>query len=580
MHSLRSRIASPSLVFVTSSSLALALGAYLGAGCTGDGPAPCTGPSCVADGGDGGPATGTFDVSAASGEIVGLAGTVHEVDLVVTRAGYQGPITITAEGLPANVSAPPLTVPAGATSAKLALTLLPAATHGRSSISLLATDGGNVRRELPLTLLVRGAPGALDTSFGTAGRIEIEGLPGGAGFGVQGLAVDTEGRIAVAGMSERSLVAARITDRGAVDGTYGGAGLAVARIRPLPESQNVATGVAAASGGKVLVAGYSAPPALYATARFDLAGTLDTTFDADGYWTSEYTKEPTYDAELAMHAIALQSTGAIVLAGKATENRGGTFVSHAVLVRLTGGGAPDATFPGGAGGGGGFLDMQSAANPDALLASRDQCTAVAVGPDDRILCAGFAEKDLVPGTPVRSLFVTRRLADGSPDTSFGFGGVAVVAYPPTNIVGEADSVHALADGKVVVSAHRGDASRKAVVVRLGNDGRPDVSFGTTGEVVLDPLGDIVSQARSIVDAKGNVVVLAVTGADRDLTLIRLLPTGAVDATFGDAGRAIVKLPAKGSVDNARVTIQADGRIVIGGTVDGGKSQAVVYRLWP
>lgn len=78
----------------------------------------------------------------------------------ITRvAGFSGPVSLSFTGLPQGVVAGPATIPAGQTSAQIALTATLAADYGNRTITLVA-DGGTVRQSANYTLLVFRETGA------------------------------------------------------------------------------------------------------------------------------------------------------------------------------------------------------------------------------------------------------------------------------------------------------------------------------------------------------------------------------------------------------------------------------------
>jgi|GEM_PF-1859358 len=544
----------------SAASLALGLGA---AACTGESAAVCT--TCEAVD------TIGFDIALA-GDVTLLGGSVGEVEVTVTRTGVPGAVVVSAQGLPANVSASTLTIPSGETKGKLALTALPAALHGRHTITIVGADvEAKVRRERPTSLLVRGAPGALDTSYGTGGRAEA--AFGGASVALAGIAVQPDGSVLAAGSAKSDFVVGRFDANGKLDEAYGASGYAVVNHRAEEGTDELARALALAPGGKPVVGGYAvaaAPPNEYQVSRLDAAGRADATFDGDGTWAKPH---PTagWNAEVGAHALAVQDDGKVLVAGFATENRLG-FVRHAIAARLAESGALDASF-----GGTGFIDAQATVNVDIASTSADTCNAVAVAPGGRVVCAGVTE--LTPaggGMPSKHVLVWRALPDGRRDGDFGANGLSLVAYAPNGVDGEARSVHPLPDGSLLVTGERSQGV-KAFALRLDPTGRPDAAFGGTGIVELAPGGGFAGHTRSAADASGRLVLVGTSGPDFDLALARIDASGKLDAAFGDAGSALVKLGTRGTVNNARVAFAPDGRVYVATSLDG--KGVVVFRLW-
>ncbi len=147
--------------------------------------------------------------------------------------------------------------------------------------------------------VVRYAPdGSLDAAFGSGGRA-ITPTRG----DVHDLVVQPDGRIVVAG--ELRLV--RYNPDGSLDTSFSEDGVATTRVRP--------HGVAIQADGMIVVAGSPRQePFTFAVARYDPAGTLDTSFGSEGSATTDF---PGFD-DLA-YDVAIQADGKIVAAGTTSD---------------------------------------------------------------------------------------------------------------------------------------------------------------------------------------------------------------------------------------------------------------------
>jgi uncharacterized delta-60 repeat protein len=164
--------------------------------------------------------------------------------------------------------------------------------------------------------------------------------------------------------------------------------------------------------GKALVTGQATvdrgnSPAQLAVARFNVDGSLDTTFGTGGRATF-----PLPQAVAGPFAVALQSTGAIVIA-----TQGAGLSESFSVVRLTPTGQLDSTF-GNAG---------IASGPFSGLA--DSIVALTVLADDSMLAGG---QHLIPddaGYGLLELAFVHFLANGAVDTSFGTAGAYFTPVP-------------------------------------------------------------------------------------------------------------------------------------------------------
>ncbi|HEY6078921.1 MAG TPA: hypothetical protein VIW29_08960 [Polyangiaceae bacterium] len=174
----------------------------------------------------------------------------------------------------------------------------------------------------------------------------------------------------------------------------------------------------------------------------------------------------------------------------------------------------------------------------------------------------------------RQLSVTVYGTPGALDTSFQGGKVMVP-------VGAADAyAYAMAaqpDGKIIVVGtmyeHQGDFA----VLRLTRDGELDTSFGEAG-LVATQVGEGSDVARAVaVDEAGRIVVAGTASSPAsglDFAVVRYLPSGELDDSFGDAGKRIVSLGDDSDTAYA-LALQSDGKIVVGGDSNRGSSSSGV-----
>lgn len=545
------------------------LGALFASGCSGDEAVVCQGAACNPQ-----PSGPVRLELLAEQQVTVLAGTVVEIG-VGTSGGISEPnappakLTVIAKDLPANVTAEPLQM--SRAGGKLRIAALPSARHVGTRIKLELTEADNrYVGETTILVLVRDKAGALDNGFGNNGNVEIPGGVGGTAL--SGIAISTDA-IVTGGSSEKNYVTSRIAlADGKLDTSFGTNGIGVGNLRLEDGSDELAEAVAVGPKGEAYVGGYAipVPPGTeFQVARFDAKGALDKAFNGSGFFASRYTGgsvPPEKIVELSLRGIAVQpADGKLVFAGIGAENLlYPSFTNHAVIARLTEGGKLDNAF----GGGDGWSDRVS------LSTQSETCNAVMVGAASNVYCAGGTQAP--NGDPPKNFFVWRVKADGGNDDSFGQAGVAKIAYAPTAVQGEAQTIHDFGGKPVVVGISNG----KAVVVRLDPaTGVIDPSFNGGKPAVLDGFGPLPDTAKlsSAIDKDGVVAVVTTSSVNHDIVLSRVLADGSVDAKLGEAGLVTVKLPAKGVLGRARVAVQPDGRIVVGTTIEG--RGIALYRLW-
>ncbi len=186
-------------------------------------------------------------------------------------------------------------------------------------------------------------------------------------------------------------------------------------------------------------------------------------------------------------------------------------------------------------------------------------TAVAIQADGRIVAAGGVFTQ--PGV-AGDFAVARYLANGTLDPSFG-GGVGIVTTDFGTASDEASGVAIQADGRIVVA---GSAGTSVAVARYNADGTLDATFSGDGRLTMSFGASGSGAAGLAIQADGRIVVVGSTAGN--FAVARLNTNGTLDTTFGLPGTGIVTRNFGGNDTARAVAIQADGRIVVGGTTDG------------
>lgn len=169
------------------------------------------------------------------------------------------------------------------------------------------------------------------------------------------------------------------------------------------------------------------------------------------------------------------------------------------------------------------------------------------------------------------------VAPGDPDTTFGTGGE--VLLDPSTGLRSIDGLAEQPDGKLLAAGSVGTKLPLGAVLRLRADGTPDPAFGTDG---VARIGDMGSAGGPFVQPDGRVVAWSAGGRDggpATATLVRLLPGGGRDASFGTNGVASAARP--GFWPRGAFGL-ADGGVVLVGSEPGPgeSSRGVVVRFGP
>jgi uncharacterized delta-60 repeat protein len=155
------------------------------------------------------------------------------------------------------------------------------------------------------------ADGTLDTSFGSSGIVTNSSLyeaDAGAIYPIAGTANDR--KIVVEGPGKSSgLELARYNPDGSLDTTFGNGGLAATPAGHISSDQLNSQGVVIRPDGRIVVTSDGNHGTTLAVARCNIDGSLDSTFGSGGIVTTSI------GIVSESYAVALQSNGAIVVAG-------------------------------------------------------------------------------------------------------------------------------------------------------------------------------------------------------------------------------------------------------------------------
>ena len=398
-------------------------------------------------------------------------------------------------------------------------------------------------------LLLLAAAGDIDPTFGTQGVVRTHF----GGFdAATAVAVQSDGKIVAAGVAtdlgfNPIFAVARYDATGALDPTFGAGG----KVEIDFYASTLRVDLAIDANGHIVVAGTAPPDPFgftdFAIARLTPAGALDATFGTGGKVVTDF-----YGHSDEGNAIAIQSDGKIVVGG--TARRGdlnqSVGIADFAVARYNADGSLDASFDG---------DGRVTTDVTGL---DEFGNGVAVQADGKIVLVGAMSGDFA---------VLRYDAAGTLDTSFHLDGLVT-----TDFVGEWDEAYAVViqpDNRILVVG--GAVVPNAIgwfqdfaLARYEPNGSPDPGFGAGGEVLNDfsSGGDVATDV--LLQADGKIVAAGWVADPADIELLidfglaRYDPNGAVDPTFGNAGRVITDL---GYLDYGQaVALHGDCRIVMAG----------------
>lgn len=331
--------------------------------------------------------------------------------------------------------------------------------------------------------------GTLDPSFGAGGKV-ITAFSSGDDQ-IQSLALQTDGKIIAAGQffnfASRGFdfAIARYNPNGALDTSFGGSGkVGVDMGAPT----DVANAVAFQPDGKIVVAGYvnsivGNPPNTpnFGLIRLNSDGSLDNSFGIRGKLVTNFG-----GGDVA-RSLSIQSDGRIIAVGSRNT---GPSQNDIAVARYNSNGSLDSGF-----GAGGTVISDFGYNEVA--------TAAVIDFDGKLLVGCSVG---IPPLSLPNYFgLVRYNMDGSLDASFGTGGLA---FTPNPLVMEAFGIALIASGKIVLAGRAVDFANifDFALARYNSDGSLDTSFGTGGMALADFAGRKDTARAVALEPDGRLVV--------------------------------------------------------------------------
>ena len=313
--------------------------------------------------------------------------------------------------------------------------------------------------------------GTRDSKFGNHGVVHTPFRTGKGCFAVATsvLVQPADQQIVVVGYSYCAngwFAVARYNTDGTLDPTFGHGGKVMTRFTAGGHTCSATPAAAALqSDGKILAAGRIGKtcPWKFAVARYDMGGSLDTTFSGDGRVATDIT--PFVDQA---EGIAVQSDGSIVVAGTAALGRDESYDERMAVVRYLPHGRLDPSFGKGGKATANFQG-ESTCHPA-------EGHAVALQPNGRIVVAGVA------GCGFPEMALARFTAAGHIDASFGGNGKVVTELTKNDCESEAFAVAVLPDRRIVAGGAAGCRSPAFGLARYLPHGALDRTFGNAGVV--------------------------------------------------------------------------------------------------
>lgn len=333
--------------------------------------------------------------------------------------------------------------------------------------------------------------GSLDTSFGVGGKVTTDF--GGEHDGINSLILLPSGKIVAVGVSwregsEDDFALAGYNPNGSLDTSFGSEGKVVVDLGRNVDDIGIGS---ALSDGKIVVAGSTnstlfdsgrfGPDVFgegdFAVARFDLNGSLDTTFGSGGIVVTDI-----FGEDIAV-TVAAQPDGKIIAAGMKSS-----LTQDFALVRYNSNGSLDGTF-----GSGGKVSTD--------ISGHDIAFSLILQPNGKIVATGIAglteipvgTDGYVPEVPHAQFGLARFNTNGSLDPTFGVDGKLMTDFVGLN--GFACSSAQQNDGKLIVggTAYISDTDSVFALARYTLRSKQAIAFtssrdGNTEIYIMNPDG--------------------------------------------------------------------------------------------
>jgi len=398
---------------------------------------------------------------------------------------------------------------------------------------------------LALPVLTFAAPGDLDTSFGSGGKI-VTSLTNYLDEPTR-VRIQPDGKIVTVGYSadfdfaDAVSFLVRHNADGTRDNSFGTNGLVFAApslfedlsfndFAISTDGKFLVTGTRFAEGGD----GGQSSLVIY---RYTSNGTLDAAFGTNGVITTPVTG--------VSSRIVLQPDGKFVVAGAIFRRN--SFIREVAVLRYNSNGTLDTTF-----------GTDGKTNTLLGFSLFNSVREILVQTDGKLLVAGFAS-------------VLRYNPNGTLDNSFGANGIV-----QTDIDNQSNRVGGMAlqpDGKIVVSgpnfAVRPFSRLFSSIVRYNVNGTLDNTFGTGGIVRITDPPDPFSQAgiAFALAIQQNGKILTAGERNGNFAISRYNPNGIIDPSFGTNGVVITVIENSNASEISSLALQADGKVVASGPVN-------------
>jgi uncharacterized delta-60 repeat protein len=394
-------------------------------------------------------------------------------------------------------------------------------------------------------LPVCAAPGDLDTTFGSGGKVITAVTP--RDEFVRNVRIQPDGKIVTLGDvidlngSRTDSFIVRHNADGSLDTGFGINGSIVLPNNSANEFE-IFNDFVIQADGKILAIGRKGIPRLVTLFRYNANGARDTTFGTNGVITTQVGNSATG------LKIAIEPDGKIVVAGFTVTLQGA--LDKVAVVRYGANGMLDTNF----GIGGSVI---------TTIGTRlFNVTGLLIQTDGKITVAGTSQFS----SSNEDYFLARYNADGTLDAGFGTSGI--FSADIGSLINLLTNAALQPDGKIVFNGLNFNSAFQIVsssIVRLNPNGTFDSGFGTNGIITIsEPTPfDLIGSALAL---QQNGKILTAGSRDGKFAISRYNTNGTIDNSFGTNG--VVTTAVGGNPDDdfiSALAVQPDGKIVAAGS---------------
>ncbi|MFT3786687.1 MAG: dockerin type I domain-containing protein [Tepidisphaeraceae bacterium] len=398
--------------------------------------------------------------------------------------------------------------------------------------------------------------GQLDPAFGSKGiATPVPGLL------VVDVDAQSDGKTIVAGNSNvgtraGKFVVARYGVNGALDSTFGTAGVVLVDFASTVTGVASVTAVAVQPDDSIVLAGTG--PIGYTTmswiVRLTPSGALDTTFGSAGY--QELRVFDGYSDVAQVSDITLQRDGKILLVGSGEPDLSSPGVSQIGVARLNANGTFDTSFDGN---GTRYISFDSKSAFGDRLAIDYSGTSSTNANYGKIYVLGAHVESVTPSF-TETVAVVRLTTGGTLDNGFDSDGRKTLHFSAGEDSATPGGIVVQPTGRVVIACTTigTDGSSSGGLMRLTATGALDTTFGSSGKTAF-------TQAASfdLLQNDAGYLIAPARYSSTQSSLSGFTSEGAADPRFGTSGTAIIDGIAAYSAELA-----SDLRILLGGGSNG------------